>query len=85
LYTYRDNSKVNFNLSLRNSQLLREHPGAFQQCSLYISHNKELSALFIYILPLRKYVLNIWSEHNYIFSHRIVHTTTGFGHRQVVL
>ena len=28
---------------------------------------------------IRKYVLNIWSEHNYIFSHRIVHTTTCFG------
>jgi len=23
--------------------------------------------------------LNIWSEHNYIFLHRIVHTTTCFG------
>jgi len=28
---------------------------------------------------IRKYVLNIWSEHKYIFSHTIVHTTTCFG------
>jgi len=27
----------------------------------------------------QKDVLNIWSEHNYIFSHRIVHITTCFG------
>jgi hypothetical protein len=27
----------------------------------------------------RKYVCVIWSEHNYIFSHRIVHKTTCFG------
>jgi len=27
----------------------------------------------------QKGVLNIWSEHNYIFSHRIVDTTTCFG------
>jgi len=25
-----------------------------------------------------KNVLNIWSEHNYILSHRLVHTTTCF-------
>jgi hypothetical protein len=24
-------------------------------------------------------ILNIWSEHNYILSHRLVHTTTCFG------
>jgi hypothetical protein len=28
---------------------------------------------------IRRDVLNIWSEHNYILSHRIVHTTTCFG------
>ena len=28
---------------------------------------------------IRKYVSLIWSEHNYTFSHRIVHTTTCFG------
>jgi hypothetical protein len=27
----------------------------------------------------QKNVLNIWSEHNYIFSHRLVHKTTCFG------
>jgi hypothetical protein len=32
-------------------------------------------------LPIyhQKNVLNIWSEHNYILSHRLVHTTTCFG------
>ena len=28
---------------------------------------------------VKKNVLNIWSEHNYIFSHRLVQTTTCFG------
>jgi hypothetical protein len=32
-----------------------------------------------HLFIIRKYVLNIWSEHNYIFSHRIVHTSTCFG------
>ena len=27
----------------------------------------------------QKNVLNIWSKHNYILSHRVVHTTTCFG------
>jgi len=27
----------------------------------------------------QKNVLNIWSEHKYIFSHRLVHATTCFG------
>ena len=28
---------------------------------------------------VKKNVLNIWSEHNYLFSHRLVQTTTCFG------
>jgi hypothetical protein len=31
------------------------------------------------ILYNQKNVLNIWSEHNYIFSYRLVHTTICFG------
>jgi len=30
-------------------------------------------------LSNQKNVLNIWSEHNCILSHRLVHTTTCFG------
>jgi hypothetical protein len=45
---------------------------------LYYKLNKQLYNMYVgYII--RKYVLNIWSEHYYIFSHRIVHTTTCFG------
>ena len=32
-----------------------------------------------FLLYKQKNVLNIWSEHNYILSHKLVHTTTCFG------
>ena len=43
-------------------------------CKFEVSHTRCVDQLHN-----QKDVLNIWSEHNYIFSHRIVHTTTCFG------
>jgi len=42
-----------------------------------------LLACFYYII--RKYVLPIWSEHNYILSHRIVHWVYNYMFRLCIL
>ena len=56
----------------------------FRPCILdivrfYCKLNKKLYNM------IRKYVLPIWSEHNYIFSHRIVHWVYNYMFRPCVL
>jgi hypothetical protein len=44
-----------------------------------ISNLRDESSPLCWSIIQSEKILNIWSEHNYIFSYRLVHTTTCFG------